>query len=331
MKIFNKKGYCNIPGILSLGAPFNFVVGARGTGKTYTSLLYAIEHKVEFIFMRRTQAQVDIIGRKEFSPFKKLEHDLGIEIECKKISQYTTGFYMNDELIGIAVALSTFSNLRGFSSMAELLIYDEFIPERHERPIKDEGAAFLNCIETINRNRELEGNKPITVLCLANSNDIGNPLFMELDLINIAEKLKRSDKLYYWNHERGLVLVDLKDSPISEKKKETALYKLVKDSQFKKMAIENEFIDDTIAIIQSKSLKEYTPLVTIADVTIYEHKSEKLFYVSEHYSGTPERFSTASADITQFRRKYYYLWSYYLGKKIIFENKLCSVVFEKLW
>ena len=331
MNIYDKNGYVDIKSIIEAGQPFNFIVGGRGTGKTYGALKYVLETKKEFILLRRTQSQIDIIGKPEFSPFKALENDLGIEVRSKSLSKNTSGFFIDDELIGVACALSTFSNLRGFSSSAEVLIYDEFIPERHERPIKEEGAAFLNVIETVNRNRELNNNQSIQVLCLANSNDIGNPIFMELDLIKEAEKLKQSKRYYYLNKDRGLLLVNLEDSPISKKKSETALYKLVKNSSFKRMALENDYIDDSIAIINSRPLREYVPLVSISDCTFYKHKSKREFYMSEHRSGSPEVFSTASADIEQFRKKYYYLYGAYLGRKIIFENKLCAVLFEKLW
>jgi len=331
MNIYNKEGYVKIDEILNQGYFMNLVYGGRGTGKTYGALKYVLENDKEFILLRRTQAQIDIIGRQEFSPFKALEKDLGVEVTCKSVTKYTSGFFIGDKLIGIACALSTFSNLRGFSSGAELLIFDEFIPERHERPIKEEGSAFLNVLETVNRNRELNGGEPIQVLCLANANDIGNSIFLELNLIKEAEKLKMSNRNYYANRERGLLLVDLKDSEISKKKSQTALYKLVNNSSFRSMAIENKFIDDSIAIIKSENLKNYDPLVTIADCTFYKHKGSRKYYMSEHRIGTPEILSTASADIEQFRKKYYYLYGAYLGRKILFENKLCSVLFEKLW
>lgn len=331
MQIYDKTGYCNISEIVDQNMPFTFVVGGRGTGKTYGALKYVLENKIEFILMRRTQSQIDIIGRQEFSPFKALEDDLGIEVVCKSIAKNVSGFYVDDELIGSAVALSTFSNLRGFSSKAKILIYDEFIPERHERPIKEEGGAFFNVIETINRNRELKGEPPIQVLCLANSNDIGNPVFMEFNLIKTAESLNQNKRPYYLNRDKGILLVNLVDSPISAKKRETALYKAVGESQHKRMALDNDYIDDSIAQIKSLNLKEYIPILSIADCCFYKHKSEKRYYMSEHITGSPDRLTTASADIEQFRKKYYYLYSAYLGRRITFENKLCAVLFEKLW
>lgn len=326
MRMFDDAGYIDIPSFIDTGYHFQFFVGARGIGKTYGALKYALESGREFIFLRRTQAQIDIVGKKEFSPFKALERDMSIDVGVKSLSKYTSGFFYNDKMIGIAAALSTFSNLRGFNSNADLLIYDEFIPERHERPIKEEGAAFLNMLETVFRNR-----RDYQVLCLANSNDIGNPIFMELGIIKEAEKLHASDRTYYKDPERSLLLVDIKRSPISEKKAKDPLYKLAQDSSFKRMALENEYITDSIAQIKSKSLKDYEPLVTISGITIYEHKTARKWYVSEHRRGTPPVFTTASADIEQFRKTYYYLYAGYLARNIDFENRLCSVVFEHVW
>ena len=86
----------------------------------------------------------------------------------------------------------------------QLWIFDEFIPERHERPIKNEGAAFLNAYETMNRNRELQGYKPIQTLCLANANDLGNPIFMELGLVSRAMRMQQTGKTMSLLRDRGI-------------------------------------------------------------------------------------------------------------------------------
>jgi hypothetical protein len=161
-----------------------------------------IEDEIKFIYMRRTQSQADLINKPEFSPFKSLNNDFGWKIGTDSISKYNAGFYQqiesDDRLVctgaplGFTAALSTISNIRGFdASDVELQIYDEFIPEKHERPIKNEGAAFLNAYETINRNRELKGRKPLQCICLANANDLANPIFMELRLVRKAEQMRR--------------------------------------------------------------------------------------------------------------------------------------------
>ena len=271
MKLYQNSGYVNIAGILSLDIPFNFVVGGRGTGKTYTSLEYVVENDIKFMFMRRTQAQADLINKPEFTPFKALCRDKNIDIITKPLTKYNAGFYMEDENtpIGYTAALSTISNIRGFdASDVELLIYDEFIPERHERPIKNEGAAFLNAYETINRNRELKGEKPLQVLCLANANDISNPIFMELGLVSKAEKMMRTGKEISVDYNRGIAIFMLNASPVSSLKSKTALYKLTSGSEFEKMSIYNDFADVDYSNVVKRPLIEYVPVVEVGEICI---------------------------------------------------------------
>ena len=332
MRLFDENGYCDIPTFVNTDMPFIFVIGGRATGKTYGALKYIIESGRKFLFLRRTQSQIDLVGKPDFSPFKSVCRDMGVDVVVKPITKYNSGFWLDDELIGYSAALSTISNLRGFdASDVDIIIYDEFIPEPHERPIKEEGKAFLNMIETLGRNRELKGEKPIQVLCLANANDIGNPIFMELNMVDKMQKMMIQRQGYYYNRQLGILVVNLHDSPISKEKNETALYKLVNGSEYSRMALENEFVDDSIAEIKSKNLSQYVPLVRVAGCTIYKHKADNKYYSTQHNSGSPEEYTTAAADIEKFRRKYYYLWNAYLNRNIEFESKLCSLLFEKLW
>ena len=338
MKLYEKEGWLNwdwADGILSIDAFLTAIYSGRGIGKSYGILKKCmVDDKIRFAFMRRNQKQLNTISVEGLSPFVKIRNDYDLDLELKFNSKTETCSIKLDGVeIGIGIALSTIANLRGLDADIDILIYDEFIPEPSERKtIKMEGFAFMNAIETINRNRELIGRPPIKIVCLANANDIGNPLFMELGLVTIAERMKQKGQEIYYNKDRGLLLIDAFKSPISQKKKETALYKLAdKNSTFYNMAINNEFVDDSIAIIKSRNLKEYRPILTISDLTFYEHKSEPLYYLSEHRMGTPPVYSTASADLERFRKEFYYLWNAYLNREIEFENKLCAVVFDKLW
>ena len=329
MKLYQDTGYVNIAGILSLGIPFNFVVGGRGTGKTYTSLDYVVENDIKFMFMRRTQAQADLINKPEFTPFKPLCRNKNLDIITKPLTKYNAGFYMEDENspIGYTAALSTISNIRGFdASDVQLWIYDEFIPERHERPIKDEGAAFLNAYETINRNRELKGEKPLQVLCLANANDISNPIFMELGLVSKAEKMMRTGKEISVDYNRGVAIFMLNASPVSSLKSKTALYKLTSGSEFEKMSIYNDFVDVDYSNIVKRPLIEYVPVVEVGEICIYRHKNNNKLYVAQHTVGSPPKYSSGENDLNRYARKYSWIWLEYLANNIEFE----SVISEKL-
>lgn len=333
MGLYLENGYLNVEYILNKGFPFSVVVGGRGVGKSYGFLKFAFENDIRFLYLRRTQAQADLINKPEFTPFKSLNRDLGIDISTQSISKYNAAFVdrANDnKTIGYTAALSTFANIRGFdASDVELLIYDEFIPERHERPIKEEGSAFFNAYETINRNRELNGREPLKAVCLANANDIGNPLFTELKLIRIADKMRANHTEMYFDKERGIALFMLDCSPISEKKENTALYRLTKGNTFAGMALDNTFYKEDSARIISRPIKEYKPIVTIGEITLYKHKSKNLWYCSTHRTGSCPIFGAGDTERARFKKQYFRMWLRYMDNKIEFEETLCEVLFQK--
>lgn len=329
-KIYLPSGYLNIRGILSYNCTFNFIVGGRATGKTYGALSTVLEDNIKFMLMRRTQAQADLINKPDFSPFKPVCDDKHIEITTASVSKYNAKFMLDDNTIGYTCALSTIANMRGFdASDVRLLIYDEFIPERHERPIKSEGAAFLNAYETMNRNRELKGKRPLTVLCLANAFDIANPIFLELGLVGIAEKMKQNGRELYIDRDKSILILLPDSNKIMKQKNETALYKLTEGSEFKAMALNNDFIYNPTENIKSMPLREFNPVVTVGEITIYKHKSKRLYYVSEHRTGNPPTFTTDEIGLKRYIKNYgMRFYRLYMQNCFKFENMLTKSLFE---
>ena len=263
MKLYSDNGYLNVPAIIDGPAIYSFIVGGRGIGKTFGSLKEVIDRNLKFIFMRRTQEQVNMIKKPELNPFiplRKLgpEYEVVIKNINKNVAAVYRGQYDSEQqiyiasgsILGYIMALSTVSNIRGFdASDVDILIYDEFIGEKHERPIRDEGAAFLNALETIARNRELQGRKPMKVLCLSNSNDLANPIFIQLKIVKDVENMVRKSQEYRYMPERHLALYVLQITPIGAAKAQTTLYKLAGDSEFTQMALSNDFSNEEMAEI----------------------------------------------------------------------------------
>ena len=333
MGIYLSSGYLDIEKILSYKMPFNFVVGGRATGKTYGALKTAYENRIRFILMRRTQTQCDLINKPEFNPYKAINMDIGSNITVKSISKYNSKIVEDHEesetILGYTCALSTISNMRGFdASDVQLLIYDEFIPEKHERPLKNEGSAFLNAYETINRNRELKGSEPVQVLCLANAFNIANPIFLELGLVGRCEKMKNSGQELFIDKERGILIVMLYKSRISKAKADTALYRLSSGS-YADMALSNDFIYNSSENIKSIALNEYRLICTVGEISIYRHKSKRTYYVSEHRSGTAPQYTSDEVNILRYRKNHgMLLYSAYMRNNITFENMLTKSLFE---
>lgn len=334
-------GWVNMSALMTDTPPFVAICGGRGTGKTYGALKECIENKIRFVYMRRMQTQVDLIMKPEFQPFKKLNADLGWNIEPFKLNKYVAGFYdagVNErgkiiplgEPYGYMMALSTISNLRGFDlSDVDCIFLDEFIPERHERPMKDEASAFFNAYETINRNRELDGQPPLKCVMMSNANDLGNPFFLELNLVMKCEKMRERGLEYMEDRKRGIALVILKCSPISEQKNNTALYRLTEGTEFKEMAISNEFAGEERGRIGSRPLGEYTAKVRVGEIVVYKHKSRREFYVSSHLSGNCPTYGTGHVSLMRFRKEYLWLWREYLCNNILFESYLCEILFQR--
>lgn len=343
MQIYNDNGYVNIPGILEHEAAAIFIYGGRGTGKTYGALQEYIDSNRKFIYMRRLQAQVDIVKKDDMQPFRVLNDDRGWNIKPYPINKYISAFYETDvnedgkefptgDLKGIITSLSTFSNLRGVDGHdIKIMHLDEFIPELNERPIKDEAGALFNAYETINRNRELQGEDPLKLLCTANSNRIDNPIFMELGLVRIAEKIRKNGQEWYYDKKRRMLLIDLYKSKISEAKANTALYQLTKGTEFYNMAIKNAFINEERGRIETRPIKEYRPVVAIGEITIYKHKSKKEYYVTGFRSGSPVTYGTGEKDRARFKKDYIHIWRAYMKKEVVFEEYINEILFDKYY
>lgn len=334
---YAENGYIDFPKIRQIcdekNIYFVFVVGGRGTGKTYGALLeIAFNHPDgKFMFIRRQQNQVNAIKKPDFSPFKKLNADYGFDVGVEPVVENVSKFVYNDNTIGYLAALATFANVRGFDgSDITNIIYDEFIPERHERPIKAEADALFNLYETINRNREINNDKPARLWCLANANDLGNPVFMSLKLVTVAERMREVEREIYIDTKRGFMLLLLEHSPISEQKRQTALYRLTSGSDFEKMSIDNDFVQAEIMNIKSKKLREYKPLVKVGEIVVYKHKSAKQYYVTTHASGKYEDMGTGEISFKRFNSKYYYLWNAYFDLRITFENYYVERLFVNI-
>lgn len=343
LKIFDDNGFVNIPEILKHPAIFIFIYGGRGTGKTYGGLQHSVDSKIDFMYLRRLASQVDLAKTDELQPFKRLNMDRGWTIKPFTVNKYIASFYqstVNDDgkviptgdRLGFMTSLSTFSNLRGVDgSNIRLMWLDEFIPELNERPIKGEASAVFNAYETINRNRELNGEPPVKFLFTANSNRIDNPLFMELNLVRKAEKIRKDGLEYYYDQKRRMLLIDLYKSKISEEKSTTALYELTKGTEYYEMAIRNNFLNEEKGRIESRPIKEYRPIVSIGEITIYRHKSKKEYYVTTFRMGSPDSYTAGEKDRERFRKKYFYLWRTYMTNKnkIVFEEYMSEILFDK--
>ena len=326
-----------MPDIIEAPTPFILCIGGRGTGKTYGAIKYLLENAIPFIYLRRTAAQMELVSKDEFSPIIKVGNDIGMPLVCAPLSKYASGVYrvgadgnVTGQAVAVNAALSVFANMRSFdASRIKVVLYDECIPERHERGIKAEKDSILNMFESVNRNREMNGEQPVKLVCLANANNMEAPILDALSCVKTLDIMRKKHQTQRIDTKIGLSIFLLYDSPISAEKRETALYKLTMgQGDFTDMAIANAFSKDNYTDVVNRPLSEYVPFASIGTITLYRHKSNYTWYVSETRTGTPKEFENTITDRQRFRLYCSRSWQDYFERKLLFENVSAKVFYK---
>ena len=331
-KIYNTDGWVNWDYILNQKASFISVVGARGVGKTYGIFKKLTSEKRPFIYLRRLKSQLDQCGKIEGNPFKKINTDTGSNIlpfSSGGILSFREG-EKTGPLVAVGVALSVVANIRGVDfSDIDFIVFDEFIASVGERPIKNEFQAFLNFYETVNRNRELEGIQPVKCIMLGNANTLLNPYFASWHFMKTALKMISGNQMVWRSADNTRMVIMLLQSPISQRKRETALYQNA-GNDFITMALDNAFRTDETNI-KSEPLTEYYHLVSIGEIGIYRHKSERKYFVCSTVQNKPY-YDSFGIGLKMFQQDYYMLRVHYMvSKNVWFESFEMEVIFRELY
>lgn len=332
LNIYTPDGFLDMGEVLASPYPFIVIIGARGCGKTYGALKYVIEHEQRFLYMRRTKTILELITDKRYSPFKKLNEDLHMDI----IPEMSKGFgvYKHEdsgEVAGYAAALSTIANVRGFDgSDVKIMIWDEFIPEPSEVVRFNEFAAFTNAYETVNRNREFDGSEPLKAVLMSNSDLLYSSVVAGLGIADSLVKMQEEkiDVLEF----SGDVLLIRPDSPkFYEQKKDTVLYRVTAGTDFSEMALNNNFTIEDRSRIKTRPLREFNIVCSYRGLYIYKHKSDGTWYVTRTGSGSPIEYNSTEADRRRYLREQTAVWRAYNKRKVYFENVSVQAVFLDIY
>lgn len=282
-------------------ATFQFFIGGRGIGKTYSALSGHYKELKDgkagqLLYMRLSGAELDESATREGNPYKRINTDMNTSVEFSKATPRI--FLMSEKseddtfTVGYAAALSTMGNLRGvdFSDVTEIYI-DEFIPTDKAvktAAIKKAGELFAHAYETINRNRELLGEPPVKCIFTANAFSLDSSILLYFGLVSVIQHMMRHGQKRYTDRERS-IYIELCDAPeVVAAKKQTALYKaLAGNDKFMALAIDNRFTDYALTLAKKVSIVEYIPLMCYEDITIYRHKSNGTLYAATRADTPP--------------------------------------------
>lgn len=332
MKIYDENGWVNWDYLMEQKESIISVVGARGTGKTYGVLKWLVKNNKKFIYLRRLKSQLEECRRDSGNPFKKLNHDMVMNIKPFPLAGSVLFRHDNKDgqIVAVGVALSVVANIRGVDySDYDYIVFDEFISSEGERPIRNEFQAFLNFYETANRNRELEGQPAIKAIMLGNANKISNPYFSGWHCMKLVLHMITGNQMVWRSSDHTRMIVLLLESPISAAKQDTVLYRNA-NQDFISMALDNAFRTDETKI-KSEPLKEFRHIVSCGEIGIYRHKSSRRYYVSETIS-RETYYDDFGIMLKMFQQDYYMFRVYYMvSKNVTFENFECELIFRSLF
>lgn len=260
----------------------NIIIGGRGIGKTYSALSFMLEQDAPFIYLRNTAVQMDESCSLFGNPFKRLNKDLDKNVIMESEKKHYLIWDKTEEekrLIGYGAALSTFGNLRGVDlSDVEYVVFDEFIERR--RLAFDQFQSFAGFYETVNRNRELQGEAPLKVIMLSNSQTLKNDILAAYGLTQRIVNMINNGETTYLTPD---IFLELPRSEISEAKRNTSNYRLITGTAAAREALENEFTADSFRNIQKMPKNEMLPVCMVqterGTAAVWKHKSQNLRYV----------------------------------------------------
>lgn len=309
--------YFNAKPIIAKHLPFVIIMGGRGIGKTYTTLRTMIEESYRFIYLRRSKTEIEISCNKSGNPFKKLNIDYNWNIEVLP-GKITTIINLDDKrTVGYASALSTFANMRGVDfSDVEYIVFDEFQQLGGSGRIKEEYQALMHLYETVNRNRELEGRKPVMLILLSNAVSIASPILLGFGVSDIISKMIAQGQESLTLPDKGIFIHLPADVPVSDMKLNTVLYN-VADSSFKEHSISNRFTNDDITVVKVVQLNEYTPVVSFTDnigsMYMYRHKDRAEYHITTSKAACENLNSITQSKMLLMRYKNFWIYQSELG------------------
>ena len=272
----------------------------RGPGKTYSFLRKATDDEEFFIYMKRTNEDVELLCtgadnpdmKVDADPVVPLNRDFGWNIKPKLIQKGIGAFYDTDEEgkpigapIGMIVSFSKIKSVKGMDfSKAVYICMDEFIPQKTEIVRKSEGEAILDFIMTVLRDKVKRGQK-LKVVMFANAEDISTPITNALEIVDDMAELSWSGKSHYYNRDRRILLhhITQQEIPLTKEELHSDMFVLMKGTAWAQKAFFGDFANNDFSNVKQMSIKNMKGIhkrhYKNKDMYIYMRPADNKYYM----------------------------------------------------
>lgn len=280
----NKIQYYDINKTLSKQRIFNFVLGARGCGKSYAFKQRVIKNFLEkgeqFVYIRRYETEIPA------SQMRNFFDDVSQNWPDVEFKSHNGLFKINNKIAGWYIPLSKATMLKSIPyPLVTLIGFDEFIIETgFARYLPNEVRSLLECYSTISRDRD------VPILFLSNSISRFNPYFVYFD---IKMEEGQTTKLTPFISVEYLQL-----ESFSEHMKNTKFGQLVAGTAYGEYAHANKFLldtDDFIAKLPADATYMCTFIIKDHKIGFYNAVSGN-YYMSKKIDPSCKRVFALSVD-----------------------------------
>lgn len=255
---------------LSYNCLFNFIIGPRGVGKTYSTKKRVLKNwfkkKKQFVYLRRYDTEL------QSTQMSKFFDDIGKEFEENELVAKDSYFYCDKKVIGYYIPLSKSAQYKSvpFPDVS-MIIFDEFIIDQGMiRYLPKEVETLLEMYSTISRNRD------VPIVFLSNAITFTNPYFLFFDI-----KFQEGQRVF----KRKDLYVELVDSPaFTEMMEQTRFGQLVANTNYGKYAIQNKFLRDNTTFVEKipeSSFCVFNIAVNGELYGVHRIRGSNIFYVTD--------------------------------------------------
>lgn len=272
-----------------------FVWSKRGPGKTYSALWLCYYSDIKFIYIKRTDKDVNLILKNDnmdfdASPYKDLKRDKGLNIVGVKIDDGIGAFYEADaegepkKLLCYVLSFNKVQAYKGFGfADCEFIIFDEVIPQKGERIKRSEGENLLDLYMTVSRDRQKRGRRPLKMLLFCNAEEISTPVTKELEIIDDIADMNASGQAYMFTIRKMLLHHITNDEvPITEAE-EDGIYAGMKGTAWWDKAFGGYFSGNDFSNVSKRSIRRSIPLIHAIyrkhDYYIYYNEEKGRYYM----------------------------------------------------
>lgn len=293
----NNDIYYNYDKLFSYNFLLAFVIGERGTGKTFGAKVAVLKKYLksgeQFIYLRRYKTELDTALATFWEDLQSNGYFEEYNLKVKK-SKMLTKFTCNDKICGYAIPLSTANILKSTAfPKVKTIVFDEFILDGASgtyRYLKNEVTMMLDVIETVARLRDIQ------VIFLGNALSIVNPYFsyFNLDLPYTGEFRTFKD---------GAIVVNyIKNTKYREAKKNSKFGKLIEDTDYGRYAIDNKMLRDNEYFIEkrpSNSIFWGVLVVNGNEIGMWQGQNGYLYLSNKFDPNTVHKFACDYNDHTE--------------------------------